>query len=188
MIQQIHRLILSGFTVDNQSGLSGLRNARDTDNLHLRMIGENPLNPLQWGELQPLATLVDRFFSDLRKFKPDPLSLALYQAPSKKAEAKTLSERISEALLPESNISLEQVYLLEKDIQTLYTDIKSASGLGISWDVEHYGYSKQQFDTWRLNILNLKQELLKKEKVNEQASKDIVDLHKKVLNQCNSPR
>ena len=51
VIQQIHRLILSGFTVDNPSGLTGLRNAHDTDNLHLRMIAEDPLNPLQWGEL-----------------------------------------------------------------------------------------------------------------------------------------
>ena len=85
VIEQFHRFILIGFTLYNQNALTGLRNARDSNTLHLRMIGDNPLNPLQWGELQPLAALVDRFFSDLRKFKPDPLSLTLYQAPSKKS-------------------------------------------------------------------------------------------------------
>ena len=127
VIQQIHRLILSGFTVDNPSGLSGLRNARDTDNLHLRMIGEDPLDPLQWGQLQPLAASIDRFFVDLRKFKADALSLALYQAPSKKIEAKVLQERISDVLLPDSTISLEEVYLLKKDTQLLYSDIRPLS-------------------------------------------------------------
>ena len=97
--------MLSGFFIDNASGLEGLRTARDSENLHLRLIVDDPLDPLQWGELQTLA-----------KHKPDPLSLALYQAPTKKIEAKVLSERIDNALLPDSTITLEEVYLREKDL------------------------------------------------------------------------
>ena len=67
-----------------------------------------------------------------------------------------LQERISDALLPDSTISLEEVYLLEKDTQLLYSDIRSAVALGIAWDAEHYGFPKEQFDIWRLQLLTLK--------------------------------
>ena len=92
-----------------------------------------------------------------------------------------LQEIISDALLPVSTISLEEVYLLEKDTQLLYSDIRSAVALGIAWDAEHYGFPKEQFDIWRLNILTLKQTLTKKLKNDEQAAKDMLDLHKKTI-------
>ena len=80
-----------------------------------------------------------------------------------------LQEKISNALLPVSTISLEEVYLLEKNIQLLYSNIRSGVALGIAWDLEHYGYTKEQFDIWRLQILTLKQTLPKsKETMNKQ--------------------
>ena len=81
----------------------------------MRLIVDDPLDPLSWGELQTLAATIDAYFTDLCKHKPDPLSFALYQAPTKKIEAKVLSERIDNALLPDSTITLEEVYLLEND-------------------------------------------------------------------------
>ena len=87
-ISTIHRLILAGFSIDNNTGLTGLRTARDTNTLHLRINTQDPIDPLQWAELSEINQNINKFFDDLRKYKPDPLSLSLYQAPSKKVESR----------------------------------------------------------------------------------------------------
>ena len=126
IIQQIHRLLLSGFTIDNAAGLEGLRTARDSQNLHLRLILDDPLDPLSWAELKPLADAIDAYFEKLRKHRPDALSLALYQAPTKKQEAETISARIENALLVDSLVTIEEVRLLESDLNLLFNDIRAA--------------------------------------------------------------
>ena len=78
IIQQIHRLLLSGLTVNNAAGLEALRAARDNQNLHLLLILEYPLDPLAWSELKPLSDSIDAYFEKLRKHRPDALSLALF--------------------------------------------------------------------------------------------------------------
>ena len=52
------------------------------------------------------SSIYYKVFDDLRKYKPDPLSLSLYQAPSKKIEAQLIKERIDHAMLPDSTIYL----------------------------------------------------------------------------------
>ena len=80
------------------------------------------------------------------------------------------------------------VYLVEKDIQLLYSDIRSAVVLGITWDVEHYGFTKEQFDIWRLQLLTLKETLTKKQRNDNQAAKDMLDLHKKTIMPSKFPK
>ena len=106
----------------------------------------------------------------------------------KKLEAEVISVRIENALLPDAIITLEEVRLLESDLNLLFKDIRSAVSLGIHWDKAHYGFEKQTFDTWRLNLLNLKQKLLKKIKDEEKAANDVLDIHKKTITPRQFPK
>ena len=83
--------------------------------------------------------------------------------------------------MPNAIITLEDVRLLESDLNLLFNDIRAAVSLGIHWDKAHYGYEKQTFDTWRLNLLSLKEKLLKKIKDEEKAAYDVLDIHKKTI-------
>ena len=73
-------------------------------------------------------------------------------------------------MLPDSTTSLEQTSLLEKDLHTLYEDIRRAHSLGIAWDEDHYGFNMQTFYKWRLDILELKQKLHLKDKQKEKTA------------------
>ena len=45
LITNIHRLILAGFAIENDTGLTCLRAARNNNTLHLRINTQDPLNP-----------------------------------------------------------------------------------------------------------------------------------------------
>ena len=88
-----------------------------------------------------------------------------------------MNKRINDALLPDSTISLDQTLLLEKYLSTLLYDIRRAHSEG--WRALLLQSSK--IDKWQLNILEVKQKLVKKDKEKEQTLKEMFELHKKFI-------